>query len=213
MSFDMPLTPPSRILPRGTPPIKLDLPSIVPLDEPPINGITIQPPTALLEDIHLEPVIHTAGGVRRPSLNQIPSTDAPLHISPVGSTGSARISPSTRHPLSRALSPDLPTRDALYLFSNFSSYMRSPNEGPGGIISNEDFKDTVRLLDFARASSLYHIHWRKELMGRHWSNNPTPTSTSYISNIDSNPNSSPVNRPTQPVIGIYQSTTLTPGGD
>jgi len=90
-------------------------------------------------------------------LNQIPSTDAPLHISPVGSTGSARISPSTRHPLSRALSPDLPTRDALYLFSNFSSYMRSPNEGPGGIISNEDFKDTVRLLDYARVSSTDRI--------------------------------------------------------
>jgi len=153
MSFDMPLTPPSRILPRGTPPIKLDLPAFVPLDEPPTNGITIQPPTALLEDVNLEPVNLTAGGVRRPSLNQIPSTDAPLHISPVGSTGSARISPSTRHPLSRALSPDLPTRDALYLFSNFSSYMRSPNEGPGGIISNEDFKDTVRLLDYARVSS------------------------------------------------------------
>jgi hypothetical protein len=208
MSFDMPLTPPSRILPRGTPPIKLDLPVIVPLDEPPTNGITIQPPTALLEDIHLEPVNLTAGGVRRPSLNQIASTDAPLHISPVGSTGSARISPSTRHPLSRALSPDLPTRDALYLFSNFSSYMRSPNEGPGGIISNEDFKDTVRLLDYARVSSYYHFWTGKELMGRHWSNNQTPTSTSYISNTAFSPNSSPVNRHTRLVIGISQSIIL-----
>jgi len=208
MSFDMPLTPPSRILPRGTPPIKLDLPAFVPLDEPPTNGITIQPPTALLEDVNLAPVNLTAGGVRRPSLNQIPSNDAPLHISPVGSTGSARISPSTRHPLSRALSPDLPTRDALYLFSNFSSYMRSPNEGPGGIISNEDFKDTVRLLDYARVSSHHCKDLNEELIGRHWSNNQTPTSTSYISNTDSNPNSIRANRHTQPVIEIYQSITL-----
>jgi hypothetical protein len=161
MSFDMPLTPPSRMHARGTPPIKLDLPAIVPLDEPPTNGITIQPPTALLEDIHLDPV-STTSAVRRPSLNQIPTTDAPLHISPVGSTGSARISPSTRHPLSRALSPDLPTRDALYLFSNFSSYMRSPNEGPDGILSNDDFKDTVRLLDFARVNQVLYYNYGQQ---------------------------------------------------
>lgn len=207
MSFDMPLTPPSRITPRGTPPIKLDLPAIVPLDEPPTNGITIQPPTALLEDARLEPVDLTAGGARRPSLNQIPSADAPLHISPVGSTGSAR-SPSTRHPLNRVLSPDLPSRDALYLFSNFSSYMRSPNEGPGGIISNEDFKDTVRLLDHARVSYHGHSALSEELMCRHWSNSHTPTSTSYISNTGFNPRLIPVSRPTQPVIGISKSITL-----
>ena len=151
MSFDMPLTPPSRMFPRGTPPIKLNLPAIVPLDEPPTNGITIQPPTALLEDVNPE-TANTNQKTKRPTLDPMPSSDGPLNISPVGSTGSARISPSTRHPLNRALSPDLPTRDALYLFSNFSSYMRSPNEGPDGILSNDDFKDTVRLLDFARVS-------------------------------------------------------------
>ena len=61
-------------------------------------------------------------------------------------------SPSNRHPLNRPLSPDLPTRDALYLFSNFSSYMQSPNEGAEGVGSNEDFGDTLRLLDYARVS-------------------------------------------------------------
>lgn len=58
--------------------------------------------------------------------------------------------PAARHPLSRPLSSDLPTQDALYLFSNFSSYMLSPEEGAEGINSSEDFRDTVRLLDYAR---------------------------------------------------------------
>lgn len=59
-------------------------------------------------------------------------------------------SPGIRHPLTRPLSPDLPTKDALYLFSNFASYMRSPPEGAEGIRNSEDFRDTVRLLDYAR---------------------------------------------------------------
>lgn len=58
--------------------------------------------------------------------------------------------PSTRIRPSRPLSPDLPTQDALYLFSNFSSYMQSPNEGVAGIRNSEDFRDTVKLLDYAR---------------------------------------------------------------
>ncbi len=61
---------------------------------------------------------------------------------------------SIRHPLTQPLSPDLPTQDALYLFSNFSSYMRSPREGAEGINNSEDFKDTVRLLDFARVRAM-----------------------------------------------------------
>jgi hypothetical protein len=161
MSFEIPLTPASYTLSRGTPPTKLDLPAVVPLDEPPTNGITIQPPTAILQVARppLPPV-----DVTRSKLEGLSSTDSALNISPGGESvysstgsgaGSAKISPSTRHPLSRPLSPDLPTRDALYLFSNFSSYMRSPNEGPQGITGNEDFKDTVRLLDFARVSHHY----------------------------------------------------------
>lgn len=58
--------------------------------------------------------------------------------------------PAIRHPLTRTLSPDLPTHDVLYLFSNFSSYFRNPHEGANGIKSNQDFCDTVRLLDYAR---------------------------------------------------------------
>lgn len=61
-------------------------------------------------------------------------------------------SAQARHQLTRPLSPDLPTRDALYLFCNFSSYMRSPQEGADGIKDNTDFHDTIRLLDFARVS-------------------------------------------------------------
>ena len=166
MSFDIPLTPNSR-LNRGTPPIKLDLPALVPLDEPPTNGITIQPPTAILDDFRPHPV-NVVNGVTKPALDRLPSAETPLHPSPGGSTGTARISPSSRYPLSRPLSPDLPARDALYLFSNFSSYMRSPNEGPGGILSNDDFKDTVRLLDFARVGYPFDWHACNLLINRHW---------------------------------------------
>jgi hypothetical protein len=77
--------------------------------------------------------------------------------SPQGVTPSS-FAPSVRHPLSRPLSPDLPSRDALYLFCNFSSYMRSPQEGADGIKTSEDFRDTTRLLDYARVSGpVFHI--------------------------------------------------------
>jgi hypothetical protein len=49
----------------------------------------------------------------------------------------------------RQLSPDLPIKDAVYLFSNFASYMQSPHEGHKGV-AYSDFRDTRRLLDFAR---------------------------------------------------------------
>lgn len=156
MSFEVPLTPASYTLSRATPPSKLDLPAVVPLDEPPMNGITIQPPTAVLQDTRPAPV-DTTTNAWRSTLKGLPSAGSPSQVSPGGRSsrsglGSASVSPSTRSRQHRALSPDLPTRDCLYLFSNFSSYMRSPNEGPQGISGNEDFKDTIRLLDFARVS-------------------------------------------------------------
>ncbi|WVQ74992.1 hypothetical protein IAR50_004600 [Cryptococcus sp. DSM 104548] len=82
------------------------------------------------------------------------------------------IVPSSRSPSSRPLSPDLPNRDALYLFVNFSSYMRSPHEGSKGV-APEDFRDTIRLLDHARfltsqASSNVHIlHLKYRYQGQH----------------------------------------------
>ncbi|RXK38344.1 hypothetical protein M231_04386 [Tremella mesenterica] len=80
-------------------------------------------------------------------------------------------SPSARHPLTRPLSPDLPTKDALYLFSNFASYMRSPGEGAEGIRNSEDFRDTVRLLDHARYlasqpySNVHVLHLKYRFIG------------------------------------------------
>ena len=152
---------------RDAPPSlsKLNIHSVpISLDEPTAQGITIQPPTASLED-HADPeppnqpFISTAPAPDPAavphqatfcSISQAPFSETHLNRSPASGTGSNLISPSTRHPLTRQLSPDLPTRDALYLFSNFASYMRSPHEGAEGIVSNEDFKDTVRLLEFAR---------------------------------------------------------------
>lgn len=106
----------------------------------------------------------------------------PLSTLPSPHTGISSVSPSIRHPLTRPLSPDLPTRDALYIFSNFSSYMRSPHEGADGIKSSEDFKDTVRLLEYARVSQ-YDL-----LTSLSWSLYPLihrQTFISFISNIDS----------------------------
>ncbi|EIW69576.1 hypothetical protein TREMEDRAFT_30856 [Tremella mesenterica DSM 1558] len=80
-------------------------------------------------------------------------------------------SPNARHPLTRPLSPDLPTKDALYLFSNFASYMRSPGEGAEGIRNSEDFRDTVRLLDHARYlasqpySNVHVLHLKYRFIG------------------------------------------------
>ncbi|WWC65727.1 uncharacterized protein I303_108349 [Kwoniella dejecticola CBS 10117] len=69
--------------------------------------------------------------------------------SPSATPRSVLLSPLKTSPTNRPLSPDLPTRDALYLFSNFSSYMRSPNQGPEGLKA-DDFKDSIRLLEHAR---------------------------------------------------------------
>ena len=88
-----------------------------------------------------------------PSPSRINGNQSSLPSPQTYATNSTSVSPSIRHPLTRPLSPDLPTRDALYLFSNFSSYMRSPQEGAEGIKSSEDFRDTVRLLDYARVST------------------------------------------------------------
>ncbi|OWZ77934.1 hypothetical protein C365_03694 [Cryptococcus neoformans Bt85] len=79
---------------------------------------------------------------------------------------------SLRTPSSRPLSPDLPNRDALYLFCNFSSYMRSPHEG-SDCIGPEDFKNTIRLLDHARAlagqrqSNVHILHLKYRFQGQY----------------------------------------------
>ena len=115
----------------------------------------------LLYDMPPKPAIstqlHPSENLQRTSHTRPPSPDSPQcsprkSFSELVAQPSASISPSIRYPLTRPLSPDLPTRDALYLFCNFSSYMRSPHEGPEGVKSSEDFRDTIRLLDFARVS-------------------------------------------------------------
>ncbi|OCF61932.1 hypothetical protein L486_01596 [Kwoniella mangroviensis CBS 10435] len=94
-----------------------------------------------------------------------------LSGSPSPSPRSVLLSPSKTSPTSRPLSPDLPTRDALYLFSNFSSYMRSPNEGSEGLRA-DDFKDTIRLLEHARwltsqpHSSVHILHLKYRFQGQ-----------------------------------------------
>ncbi|WVF68558.1 hypothetical protein IAT40_003327 [Kwoniella sp. CBS 6097] len=117
------------------------------------------------------------------SPNSAHSTSSRLSAnnSPSSDSGSANnlISPSSRSPgtqRSRSgrhfpFSPDLPNKDALYLFSNFSSYMRSPNEGSDGVRA-EDFKDTIRLLDHARAlasnpsSNVHILHLKYRFQGQ-----------------------------------------------
>ena len=105
--------------------------------------------------------------------------------SPIATAGSK--SPSLRHPLERPLSPDLPTKDALYLFVNFASYMQSPGEGGEGIVSNEDFKDTIRLLDYARVSEpgLGSFNPINDDCCSHSEPSHTPTSTSCTSSTGS----------------------------
>ena len=101
----------------------------------------------------------SAGSASRPYPSPTYSTDSYTsyhsYSSKISPSGAAGLNPSPspaalRHPMTRLLSPDLPPRDALYLFCNFASYMRSPQEGAEGIRDNTDFGNTTRLLDFAR---------------------------------------------------------------
>ncbi|WWD20166.1 hypothetical protein CI109_104642 [Kwoniella shandongensis] len=128
-----------------------------PLSTLPQITTTITSPPPIPTTIH--PVASTDGVPRVPS----PTNGRPP---------SRSRSPTNRSPTStRPLSPDLPNRDALYLFSNFSSYMRSPNEGSGGIKA-EDFKDTIRLLDHARTltsqpgSNVHVLHLKYRFQGQ-----------------------------------------------
>lgn len=69
------------------------------------------------------------------------------------------LSPSVDPPLENSylverslpINPDLPIKDVLFVFSNFSSYMRSPNQGPAGV-SGQDLRHASRLLEHARVS-------------------------------------------------------------
>ena len=47
------------------------------------------------------------------------------------------------------MNPDLPTRDSLYIFVNFSSYTRTPKQGSQGV-RDDQLKHASRLLDYAR---------------------------------------------------------------
>ena len=51
------------------------------------------------------------------------------------------------------INPDLPTRDSLYVFINFSSYSRSPKQGSQGV-RDEQLRHASRLLDYARVSKV-----------------------------------------------------------
>ncbi len=72
--------------------------------------------------------------------------------------GSDRISPvgsglcdynEELEPAERPLNPDLPTRNALFIFANFASFMRAPNEGAEDVRESA-LKHAQRLLEHAR---------------------------------------------------------------
>ncbi|KAJ9111101.1 hypothetical protein QFC19_001300 [Naganishia cerealis] len=55
------------------------------------------------------------------------------------------------------INPDLPVKDVLFIFSNFASYMKSPNQGAMGV-QDRELKHAARLLDHARVSSFQFFH-------------------------------------------------------
>lgn len=74
-------------------------------------------------------------------------TDTSLHRNDwAENKAGSRIDEHTSEPV---MNPDLPTRDALYIFANFSSYTRTPKQGSQGV-RDEQLKHASRLLDFAR---------------------------------------------------------------
>jgi hypothetical protein len=61
----------------------------------------------------------------------------------------------------RPLNPDLPTRNVLFVFDNFASYMRAPNEGSDDV-SEASLKDAQRLLEHARVGGTkLHGYYRR----------------------------------------------------
>jgi hypothetical protein len=49
------------------------------------------------------------------------------------------------------INPDIPVKDVLFVFSNFSSYMKAPNQGATGV-SDQELRHASRLLEHARVS-------------------------------------------------------------
>jgi hypothetical protein len=50
------------------------------------------------------------------------------------------------------INPDIPIKDVLFVFANFSSYMKSPNQGATGV-GDAELRHAARLLEHARVSS------------------------------------------------------------
>ncbi|KAK8849541.1 hypothetical protein IAR55_004876 [Kwoniella newhampshirensis] len=161
------ITPASGVSPRGA--ISPMLTNVNSSLDPPIlpqitTTFTSPPPSSSLSNSE----DHRKDETSRPS----PTSSKGQVQLQTSSPRSRPSSPSTRSPTSiRPLSPDLPNSDALYLFSNFSSYMRSPHEGGEGVRA-EDFKDTIRLLDHARAlaaqprSNVHVLHLKYRFQGQ-----------------------------------------------
>ncbi|WVR08194.1 hypothetical protein IAU60_005240 [Kwoniella sp. DSM 27419] len=127
-------------------PLPHSLPSLSPVHiQPSPPTPSVVPPTAPLLGHLDDSAKHTTNGCGTPERGHLKERSP----SPAGSPSTGRTSPLNRSPTHGPLSPDLPSRDALYLFSNFSSYMQSAAEGGQGIKS-EEFKDTIRLLEHAR---------------------------------------------------------------
>lgn len=47
------------------------------------------------------------------------------------------------------INPDIPTKDVLFVFSNFASYMKAPNQGATGV-SDQELRHASRLLEHVR---------------------------------------------------------------
>ena len=47
------------------------------------------------------------------------------------------------------INPDIPHKDVLFIFSNFASYMKAPNQGATGV-SDQELRHALRLLEHAR---------------------------------------------------------------
>ena len=54
------------------------------------------------------------------------------------------------------INPDIPIKDVLFVFSGFSSYMKSPNQGATGV-NDGDLRHAARLLGHARVSEFQVI--------------------------------------------------------
>lgn len=119
---------------------------------------TLLGPTMTIKDDHKPSVPRPVLAIdysRTPYHN---SLSPPIHTtdakpkSPTGEAEQQHKSVLVDH--TQPINPDIPIKDVLFVFSNFASYMKAPNQGATGV-SDQELRHASRLLEHVRVRTLH----------------------------------------------------------